>query len=97
MTDDPMSVPDTAPLCGIPWGICPEHGPTLAASAGRSRCTFPGCGRRWPYDRLDAPCAELATRRITDRAGASITACAVHAAEAGQMIDGAAVEPLERP
>lgn len=121
--------PDVAPLCGVLWGICPDHGPTLTGSAGRSWCQFPECDRRWSYDRLNQPCAELATHRITDRVGGSITepfqlaprsgdgclgsdqvraasaarlkselkrltACEVHAAEGGQQIDGAAVEPL---
>ncbi|MYT97341.1 MULTISPECIES: hypothetical protein [unclassified Streptomyces] len=88
------AVPDTAPLCEVPWGICPDHGPTVTSSAGRSWCHFPECGRRWSYDRLDQPCAELATHRITDGEGGSITACSVHAAEAVQQIDGAVVEPL---
>lgn len=85
---------DTAPLCGIRWGICPDHGPTLASSGGVSWCDFPACERRWAYDRLAQPCAEVTTHRITDRAGASITACSVHAAEATQMLDDATVEPL---
>lgn len=88
------AAPDIAPLCEVPWGICPDHGPTVTSSAGRSWCHFPGCNRRWAYDRLDQPCAELATHKIIDHEGGSITACAVHAAEATQQIDGAVIEPL---
>ncbi|MFJ7209781.1 hypothetical protein ACIQWR_40420 [Streptomyces sp. NPDC098789] len=89
-------IPDVAPLCAVLWGICPDHGPTLTSTGGRSWCVFPECGRRWSYDRLGHTCAELATHRISDRAGdsATATACAVHAAEATQQIDGAVVEPL---
>lgn len=92
----PHTSPDPAPLCEIQWGICPDHGPTLSSSRGESWCHFPECGRRWPYDRLDHPCTGLATHRITDTANTTITACAVHAAEATQRIDGATVKPLTR-
>lgn len=88
------TVPDTAPLCAIPWGICPDHGPTLTSSAAASWCHFPDCGRLWSYDRLDETCSELATHRITDSGGATLTSCAVHAAEAAQQITGATIEPL---
>ncbi|MFI5987341.1 hypothetical protein ACIBEA_41530 [Streptomyces sp. NPDC051555] len=36
----------------------------------------------------------MASHTITDRAGGSVTAFEVHAAEATQQIDGAVVEPL---
>ncbi|WIX76822.1 hypothetical protein QRX50_36135 [Amycolatopsis carbonis] len=45
-------------LCGVPWGVCPEHGNTLRSSAGRTWCTATGCDRGWNYDRLGAPCGE---------------------------------------
>ncbi|EFL12761.1 hypothetical protein [Streptomyces sp. C] len=51
-------------------------------------------GRRWTYDRLRQPCAELATHTVTDTAGASLTACTVHTAEAEQQITRATVTPL---
>jgi hypothetical protein len=50
---------------------------------------FPECGRRWSYGRLDQPCAELATHRVTDLRGDSVPACATHAAEASQQLDDA--------
>ncbi|MGW2346949.1 hypothetical protein [Streptomyces sp. NPDC001661] len=88
------AAPDTPPLCEIPWGICPDHGPTLTASAGTSWCQFPECGRRWPHDRLDEPCTELATHRITAPTG-SVKACTTHAIEAAQQLeDSGVIEPL---
>jgi hypothetical protein len=46
--------------CLVQWGVCPEHGNTLTATGGATRCRVPGCCRAWPYDRVGLPCTEPA-------------------------------------
>jgi hypothetical protein len=82
------------PRCAAEWGICPDHGPTLTSSGGVCWCHWPGCGRRWDYDRLGEDCAEPGTHRVTGTNGVSVICCSVHGAEATQALDGAVVEPL---
>lgn len=85
-----MAVP-----CGMSWERCPRHrAAALTTVSGESWCSVPECEPNFAYDRLGQPCAEPATHRITDRHGASITACQPHASEAGQWLDGATVELL---
>ncbi|MDT8915154.1 hypothetical protein [Amycolatopsis sp. PS_44_ISF1] len=75
-------------LCDVPWGICPEHGTTLRADADRTRCTAPGCGREWDYDRLHSPCTEPATVTVTDEDGESGVLCVTHAQDATRRLVG---------
>jgi len=82
-------------LCGVPWGVCPEHGNTLASSGGESWCTVLGCKRRWSYDRSGTPCQEKTSHKVTDAKGDSFTCCAVHAANASERLDGCTVAPVE--
>jgi hypothetical protein len=81
-------------LCGIPWGVCPEHGNTLTSSGGRSWCRQPGCGRTWAYDRGGSPCTEPVTHVLTDAEGGRLRMCAGHALDAGERIAGGRVEAL---
>ncbi|MBM9509941.1 hypothetical protein [Actinacidiphila acididurans] len=78
-------------LCGVPWGVCPEHGNTLRSSAGETWCMVERCGRRWTYDRLGLPCTEPITHRVTDTAGAGFDACNGHALDAEQRLEGGTV------
>lgn len=80
-------------LCGIPWGICPDHGNTLRGLGGRTWCTAPGCSRRWAYDRLGTPCQETITHTVTDTPGTELLACDGHAKDAAARLDGATVDP----
>lgn len=58
------TVPGT---CGVPWGVCPEHGNTLISSGGRTWCRDASCQRTWDYDRSGLPCTEPAHWTVTDR------------------------------
>lgn len=82
-------------LCGVPWGVCPEHGPTLRSSGGRSTCTAPGCGRSWNYDRLDVPCGEPIAATVTDVGGGTRGYCLGHARGAEHQVLGATVRYLD--
>ncbi|MEV0614486.1 hypothetical protein AB0I81_14255 [Nonomuraea sp. NPDC050404] len=62
--------------CGLPWGVCPEHGNTLNSSAGISTCRV--CQRTWAHDRLRRPCDETATWKVIDRAGTVTRMCDGH-------------------
>ncbi|WP_043619087.1 hypothetical protein [Nonomuraea candida] len=62
--------------CGLPWGVCPEHGNTLSSQAGVSTCRV--CGRTWDHDRLRRPCHEPATWKVIDRAGTVTRMCDGH-------------------
>jgi hypothetical protein len=82
-------------VCGIPWGVCPEHGNTLTSSGGHTQCRSSRCGRQWTYDRLDAPCTEPVSHEITDQEGMSFRACTGHAMDAAQRLIGAAVVRID--
>jgi hypothetical protein len=74
-------------LCGIPWGVCPDHGNTLTSSGGQSWCRT--CGRRWHYDRAGLPCTEPVTHVLTDAEGGQLRMCTGHALDAGhRVVDG---------
>lgn len=51
-------------MCGVPGGVCPEHGTTLRGTGSHSWCTTASCERTWDYDRLRLPCSEPATHQI---------------------------------
>lgn len=80
--------------CAMPWGVCPDHGNTLASSGGRTWCQLPDCGRRWDYDRMGMPCEEPARWRLRDSAGDGAEVCDGHAADARERLEGAVLEPL---
>ncbi|WP_188192130.1 hypothetical protein [Nonomuraea sp. SYSU D8015] len=62
--------------CGMPWGVCPEHGNTLSSRAGVSTCRV--CRRDWAYDRLGQPCREPVTWKVIDRSGVETRMCDGH-------------------
>ena len=79
--------------CGIPWGVCPEHGNTLSFSAKVSTCRV--CGRTWAYDRLGRPCGELVDWKVTDQAGAVTMMCEGHVLGARAVLQGATFTRLD--
>ncbi|MER5890042.1 hypothetical protein ABT160_39985 [Streptomyces sp. NPDC001941] len=81
-------------LCGVPWGICPEHGNTLTVSGGKTWCSSLACGRIWPYDRLSTPCAEPVRFKVSIPHGGVSRICGAHAREAAERMEGVVVEPL---
>ncbi|MEV1179265.1 hypothetical protein [Nonomuraea sp. NPDC049784] len=64
------------PVCGIGWGVCPEHGNTLSSRAGVTTCRV--CRLTWNYDRLGQPCREPVTWKVTDPAGTETKMCDGH-------------------
>ena len=80
--------------CGVSWGACPEHGATLHSSGGQCWCETPGCGRRWGYDRLGAPCSEPAAFAAQDQEGTKFLICAGHAIDARARLVGATFRAL---
>ncbi|HEY3006045.1 MAG TPA: hypothetical protein VGJ44_27100 [Kribbellaceae bacterium] len=83
-----------ADACGLPWGVCPEHGNTLTSSGGRTQCTAPGCGRTWGYDRLAGPCPEPITHHVVDAHGDSFDCCTGHAIGARAQLVGATITAI---
>ncbi|MFG2334287.1 hypothetical protein ACGFMM_32450 [Streptomyces sp. NPDC048604] len=83
-------------LCGVPWGVCPEHGSTLRSSGGRAWCRAAGCQRSWGYYRLGTACGEPVAHKVTDAAGGSFLACFGHTLDAEKRLEGGTIEPCPR-
>ncbi|MET8704177.1 hypothetical protein ABZW10_35805 [Kitasatospora sp. NPDC004723] len=79
--------------CSVPWGVCPEHGATLASSAGRTWCMDPSCLKAWPYDRMGAACLEPATHTVQASDGGRYIVCDGHARAARIHVVGGHVDP----
>lgn len=73
--------------CPAEWGVCPDHGATLASTANRSRCTHPHCGRTWDYDRIDTYCGEPCTITVTPDDAPGFDLCHGHAIDARARLD----------
>lgn len=80
--------------CAADWGLCPEHGNTLASSGRRTWCQRIGCRRRWDHDRGSLPCTEPAAYQVRDTAGGETLLCDGHAADARQRLIGARLTPI---
>jgi hypothetical protein len=87
-------VPDKG-LCGVTWGVCPEHGATLDAALERTTCRFPGCALTWDYDRFSAPCPEPAGHRVSDSRGGVLPLCGGHVIAVRSQLPGAVITPLD--
>lgn len=83
--------------CPADWGVCPDHGATLASLAGgRSACTVRGCARAWDYDRAGLPCTEPVAYEVHHAGDAVVRMCAGHARHAeAHLIGGARLVPTE--
>jgi hypothetical protein len=77
--------------CGIPWGVCPDHGNTLHGTGGRTECMTPRCGRTWTYDRVTLPCTEPITHHVVDAEGGTLDVCNGHALDCEKRLEGATV------
>lgn len=84
----------SANRCGIPWGVCPEHGGTLMVSSGQTLCMHPRCSRVWAYDRMASVCGDPVTHRVADARGNCFLACGGHALEAERRLSGGSVTQL---
>ncbi|MFG1704140.1 hypothetical protein ACFLIM_13200 [Nonomuraea sp. M3C6] len=80
--------------CGLPWGVCPEHGNTLSSSAGVSECRV--CHRTWNHDRLGRPCREPVTWKVIDRARTETRMCDGHVLGARAAAEGATFIRLDQ-
>ncbi|MGR6924264.1 hypothetical protein ACU635_59225 [[Actinomadura] parvosata] len=80
-----------AAVCGIGWGVCPDHGATLAVTGTATACQE--CGRSWPGDRLNQPCPEPITMTEEARHLMRTGMCGGHAVALGAVY-GIATEPL---
>jgi hypothetical protein len=82
-------------ICNVNWGACPDHGKTLAGTAGRSWCRHPGCGRSWHYDRAALPCAEPVAFCVRTRPGDDgVLVCKGHAIAALEQQADAVLTPI---
>ncbi|MEO3800094.1 hypothetical protein [Nonomuraea sp. B1E8] len=79
--------------CGLPWGVCPEHGNTLSSRAGVTTCRV--CGHAWDHDRLGRPCEEPVTWKVVDRAGTETRMCDGHVFGARAAAAGATFVRLD--
>ncbi|MFF6903536.1 hypothetical protein [Streptomyces hydrogenans] len=86
--------PANRSTCGVPWGVCPDHGNTLRTSGGITQCRDLACLNIWDYDRLDRVCGDPVTHTVTDAAGTSFRACRAHAMDADERLVGGTVTPL---
>jgi hypothetical protein len=76
--------------CPADWGVCPDHGATLASLGGRSACTVRGCARAWDYDRAGLPCSEPVAFEVHHDGEAGVMRmCAGHARDAEARLIGA--------
>ncbi|WP_406393279.1 hypothetical protein [Streptomyces sp. NBC_00887] len=75
-------VPGTESLCGVPWGVCPDHGNTLRAGGDSSWCTVAGCSRKWGYEKLGSTCFEPVSQEVMGVGGKPFLACRAHAMDA---------------
>ncbi|WP_424644044.1 hypothetical protein [Embleya sp. AB8] len=75
--------------------MCPDHGATLRSNAIRSSwCTDLTCLNAWSYDRLAAPCPEVATHTVrADDGSTEYGVCDGHAIGARLQIVGGRVLP----
>jgi hypothetical protein len=87
-------VPDIL-LCGVTWGVCPDHGATLDATPDRTTCRHPECRLTWDYDRFAAPCPEPASHQVRDSAGGAMPLCGGHVTAVAKQLVGAVITPLD--
>ncbi|GGT09045.1 hypothetical protein ACFFV7_38120 [Nonomuraea spiralis] len=80
-------------VCGMPWGVCPEHGNTLSHRANITECRV--CHRTWPQDRAGKPCQEMVRWKVTDQAGTVTRMCDGHVLGARAVLQGATFSRLD--
>lgn len=64
-------------VCGVGWGVCPEHGLTLMNIGDTATCHVLGCGRQneGEVERCEHPVAY----KVVDAAGPALLTCSGHA------------------
>ncbi|MFK4084575.1 hypothetical protein ACI2LF_10735 [Kribbella sp. NPDC020789] len=64
-------------VCGVGWGVCPEHGLTLMNVGETVSCHILGCNR--PNEGAVERCEHPVAYRVVDAAGPALLTCAGHA------------------
>ncbi|WP_143465535.1 hypothetical protein [Kribbella sp. ALI-6-A] len=77
-------------VCGVTWGVCPDHGLTLMNVDGEiASCHVLGCHlqQQAPAERCPQPVAY----KVVDAAGPALFTCAGHAIACRLHLDGAVI------
>ncbi|GAA1522418.1 hypothetical protein [Kribbella lupini] len=76
-------------VCGVTWGVCPEHGLTLMNVGDVATCHVLGCRheQQGPTER----CAQPVAYKVVDVAGPALFTCAGHAIACRLHLDGAVI------
>ncbi|GAB3831029.1 hypothetical protein [Kribbella italica] len=76
-------------VCGVTWGVCPDHGLTLMNVGEVATCHVLGCHheQQGPTDR----CAQPVAYKVVDVAGPALFTCAGHAIACRLHLDGAVI------
>jgi hypothetical protein len=76
-------------ICGVGWGVCPEHGLTLMNVGETVSCHVLGCHREneGAVERCEHPVAY----RVVDAAGPALLTCAGHAIACRLYLDDAVI------
>jgi hypothetical protein len=76
-------------VCGVTWGVCPEHGLTLMNVGEVATCHVLGC-----HHEQQGPtelCAQPVAYKVVDVAGPALFTCAGHAIACRLHLDGAVI------
>ncbi|WP_148256689.1 hypothetical protein [Kribbella flavida] len=76
-------------VCGVTWGVCPDHGLTLVNVGEAASCHVLGCHQEQvaPAE----PCTQPVAYKVVDVAGPAMFACAGHAIACRLHLDGAVI------
>jgi hypothetical protein len=76
-------------VCGVTWGVCPDHGLTLMNVGEVATCHVLGCHheQQGPTER----CAQPVAYKVVDVAGPALFTCAGHAIACRLHLDGAVI------
>ncbi len=76
-------------VCGVTWGVCPDHGLTLMNVGDVATCHVLGCHheQQGPTER----CAQPVAYKVVDVAGPALFTCAGHAIACRLHLDGAVI------
>ncbi|GAB2611207.1 hypothetical protein [Kribbella endophytica] len=76
-------------VCGVTWGVCPDHGLTLMNVGDVATCHVLGCHheQQGPTEH----CAQPVAYKVVDVAGPALFTCAGHAIACRLHLDGAVI------
>ena len=76
-------------VCGVTWGICPEHGLSLMSVGETVTCRVLGCYRE--NEDVVEQCAQPVAYRVVDAVGPALMTCSGHAIACRLHLDGAVI------